>query len=150
MNLDKVISTDDTIVLMSIHEEYYDAIMKGTKQFEFRTRYPNKPTKILVYVSKTKKSICALLDCDRPLIGTAQQLHKWIDAPLELAEYFGDNRTGCAIPIQKRYLIPELSLADLKNNLAQFTAPQAYSYVQYDSPLLDLLRKQGKLSFMEE
>ena len=46
-------------VLMSLREEYYNAMIQGKKHYEYRTRYLKEPSDAYIYISKTKKSIVA-------------------------------------------------------------------------------------------
>ena len=38
-------------VLMSLREEYYDAMLEGRKHYEYRTRYLKEETRDMLYMS---------------------------------------------------------------------------------------------------
>jgi len=68
------IKKEPITVLMSLREEYYEAMIRGEKMFEYRTRYLKEPSKAFIYISKTKKSIVAKIDFGAPIIGTAEEI----------------------------------------------------------------------------
>ena len=43
-------------VLMSLREEYYEAMLSGKKKYEYRTRYLKDVSDAYIYISKTKIS----------------------------------------------------------------------------------------------
>ena len=61
-------------VLMSLREEYYDAMLEGRKHYEYRTRYLKEESEAYIYISKTKKSIVAKIKFGEPIIADANTI----------------------------------------------------------------------------
>lgn len=137
------IEKDKTKVLMSLREEYYDAIVKGEKTFEYRTRYLKGPSTAFIYISKTKKSIVAKIEFDSPIIGTAEEISSLAEKENpgcynNMMDYFSKG-TGYAIPILSITKIDEVKLEDLKKQFPNFVVPQSYYILDKKIDLLNYL-----------
>lgn len=133
------IEKEPVTVLMSLREEYYNAIVSGKKKFEYRTRYLKEPSKAFIYVSKTKKSIVAKIDFGTPIIGTAEEIAALAEKEQpgcynDMINYFNAD-IGYAIPILSISKIEEIKLDDLKNKFQNFVVPQSY-YILAKKPEL--------------
>lgn len=92
-------------VLMSLREEYYDAMLEGRKHYEYRTRYLKEESEAYIYISKTKKSIVAKIKFGEPIIADANTI-ALIAEQEEPGSYNGMmeylyNNIGYAIPVEE-------------------------------------------------
>lgn len=137
-----------TFVLMSLREEYYNAMLDGKKHYEYRTRYLKEQSEAYIYISKTKKSIVAKIKFGKPIIGDAKTIATIAerDEPgcfQGMMEYMYNN-IGYAIPIEEITLMEEVSLTELQEQFPNFVVPQSYYILDKKPELLSFLEsKEG-------
>ena len=129
-------------VLMSLREEYYDAMLEGRKHYEYRTRYLKEASDAYIYISKTKKSVVAKIRFGEPIIGDAQTIAA-IAEQEEPGSYNGMmeylyNNIGYAIPIE------EVPLSELQKNFSNFVVPQSYYILDKKPELLSFLKSRER------
>lgn len=117
---------------MSLREEYFELITKGLKHYEYRKKYVDKPTLAYIYLSKTKKKIVAIIEFDKPIYGSAEEIANIAENDCKgnyqsVYEYIGEK--GFAIPVKDITLIKEVSLVELKKVFGKFSPPQSYYYL---------------------
>lgn len=130
-------------VLMSLREEYYEAIVNGTKKYEYRTRYLKDASFAYIYISKTKKSIVAKVTFGKPIIGTSKEIAELADREnpgcyQDMMDYFSHG-VGYALPIESIKPIREISLSTLKELFPDFVVPQSYYILDKKPELLSYL-----------
>lgn len=135
-------------VLMSLREEYYEAMLEGRKHYEYRTRYLKEESEAYIYISKTKKSIVAKINFGEPIIGDAKTIALIAEKEEPgcynaMLEYLSNN-IGYAIPIKKITPIEEISLNELQQQFPNFIAPQSYYILDKKPELLSYLNKKNK------
>lgn len=133
-------------VLMSLREEYFNAMVKGTKRFEYRTRYLKDRSSAYIYISKTKKSIVAKIEFGEPIIGNAREIALLAEKEEpgcydSILEYLY-NDVGYAIPVESITSIEELTLAELKERFPNFVVPQSYYILDKKPELFDFLESK--------
>ena len=136
-------------VLMSLREEYYDAMLEGRKHYEFRTRYLKEESEAYIYISKTKKSIVAKIKFGEPIIADANTI-ALIAEQEEPGSYNGMmeylyNNIGYAIPIKEIIPIKEVSLSELQQQFPNFVVPQSYYILDKKPELLSFLDSREKV-----
>lgn len=136
-------------VLMSLREEYYNAMLDGRKNYEYRTRYLKEASDAYIYISKTKKSIVAKIRFGEPIIGDAQTIAAIADQEKsgsynEMMEYLCNN-IGYAIPIEEIIPIKEVPLSELKQNFPNFVVPQSYYILDKKPEVLSFLESREKI-----
>lgn len=132
-------------VLMSLREEYYQAMLEGTKKYEYRTRYLKEASFAYIYISKTKKSIVAKITFWKPIIGTAQEIAELAEQENpgcyhDMIDYFSHG-VGYALPIKEITPIKEVSLDTLKKIFPDFVVPQSYYILDKKPELLAYLER---------
>lgn len=147
MKASHLIKETDTVILLSLQEEYFDAIKNGEKKFEYRKKFRKEPTKAFIYVSKTKKAILGLIDFGSPIFQQAEQIAQIAEKEKkgsyhDIISYIGKDHNGYAIPVQHFYSIPGLTLHEIQDKIPQFVAPQSYLLLQPDMPLRAILEEQ--------
>lgn len=131
-------------ILMSLNEKPYNEILNGTKVFEFRKQYINDNSIAFIYVSKTKKEICAKINFDKPIIDTSENISLLADKInpgkfSSVKDYLG-NKNGFAIPINSISLLETpISLSELKQSFNEFVVPQSYYFLDKKPELLEYL-----------
>ena len=143
------IEEEPKCVLMSLREEYYDAMLEGRKHYEYRTRYLKEASDAYIYISKTKKSIVAKIKFGEPIIGDAQTIAT-IAEQEESESYNGMmeylyNNIGYAIPIEKITPIEEVPLSELQQNFPNFVVPQSYYILDKKPELLSFLESRERV-----
>ena len=143
------IEEESKCVLMSLREEYYDAMLEGRKHYEYRTRYLKEASDAYIYISKTKKSIVAKIKFGEPIIGDAQTIAT-IAEQEEPESYNGMmeylyNNIGYAIPIEEITPIEEVPLSELQQNFPNFVVPQSYYILDKKPELLSFLESRERV-----
>ena len=143
------IEEESKCVLMSLREEYYDAMLEGRKHYEYRTRYLKEASDAYIYISKTKKSIVAKIKFGEPIIGDAQTIAT-IAEQEEPGSYNGMieylyNNIGYAIPIEEITPIEEVPLSELQQNFPNFVVPQSYYILDKKPELLSFLESRERV-----
>ena len=143
------IEEEPKCVLMSLREEYYDAMLEGRKHYEYRTRYLKEASDAYIYISKTKKSIVAKIKFGEPIIGDAQTIAT-IAEQEEPESYNGMmeylyNNIGYAIPIEEITPIEEVPLSELQQNFPNFVVPQSYYILDKKPELLSFSESRERV-----
>ena len=138
-------------VLMSLREEYYEAMLEGRKHYEYRTRYLKEKSEAYIYISKTKKSIVAKIRFGEPIIADANTIALIAEKEEpgsynDIVEYLYNN-IGYAIPVEEIIPIKEVSLNELQQQFPNFVVPQSYYLLVKKPELLSFLdsRERAKL-----
>lgn len=143
------IEEEPKCVLMSLREEYYNAMLEGRKHFEYRTRYLKEASEAYIYISKTKKSIVAKIKFGEPIIGDANTI-ALIAEQEEPGSYNGMmeylyNNVGYAIPVEEIVPIEEVSLNELQQQFPNFVVPQSYYILDKKPELLSFLESRKRV-----
>lgn len=136
-------------VLMSLKEEYYDAMLEGRKHYEYRTRYLKEESEAYIYISKTKKSIVAKIKFGEPIIAEAKTIallaeQEEPESYNGMMEYLYNN-IGYAIPIEEIVPIEEVSLSELQQKFPNFVVPQSYYILDKKPELLSFLNSRERV-----
>ena len=136
-------------VLMSLREEYYDAILEGKKHYEYRTRYLKEESEAYIYISKTRKSIVAKIKFGEPIIADANTIallaeHEEPGSYNGMMEYLYNN-IGYAIPVEEIDPIEEVSLSELQQQFPNFVVPQSYYILDKKPELLFFLDSKERV-----
>jgi len=136
-------------VLMSLREEYYNAMLDDRKHYEYRTRYMKEESEAYIYISKTKKSIVAKIKFGKPIIGDAKTIAAIAEQEEpgcyeKMLEYLYNN-IGYALPIEEIIPIEEISLTELQQQFQNFVAPQSYYMLDKKKELLSFLESRRKI-----
>lgn len=143
------IEEEPKCVLMSLREEYYNAMLEGRKHFEYRTRYLKEASEAYIYISKTKKSIVAKIKFGESIIGDANTI-ALIAEQEEPGSYNGMmeylyNNVGYAIPVEEIVPIEEVSLNELQQQFPNFVVPQSYYILDKKPELLSFLESRKRI-----
>lgn len=135
-------------VLMSLREEYYDAMLSGRKKYEYRTRYLKEASEAYIYVSKTKKCVVAKIKFGEPIIADANTI-AMIAEQEEPGSYNGMmeylyNNIGYAIPVEEINPIKEVTLSELQQQFPDFVVPQSYYLLNKKPELLSFLNSRER------
>ena len=136
-------------VLISLREEYYDAMLEGKKHYEYRTRYLREESEAYIYISKTKKSIVAKIKFGKPMIADANTIALLAEQEEpgsynSMMEYLHNN-IGYAIPVEEIDPIEEVSLNELQQQFPNFIVPQSYYILDKKPELLWFLNSKEKI-----
>ena len=139
-----LLKNEDDMVLLSLREEYYANILSGQKRYEYRKIYRRGPTKAVIYISKTQKSIVSIIEFDSPIIAKSEKISAIAESEQagsydSMMEYLGENSVGYAIPVKKIYKLKEsIPLHTLRQEL-NFVPPQSYAVIKKDSEIMNFL-----------
>lgn len=133
-------------VLMSLREEYYEAMLSGKKKYEYRTRYLKDVSDAYIYISKTKKSIVAKIRFAKPIIGNALDIACLAEENEkgsfdDIKEYL-HNDIGYAMEVLSITPIKEVTLKELQEKFPDFVAPQSYYILDKKPELLEFLESR--------
>jgi predicted transcriptional regulator len=125
-------------LLISLKPQFFDAIIKGEKDVEFRKTWPGPmPTKVFVYVMKPVAQIKIMLDLAPPTKDP-----KDLDGRngLGVDDFLAGRKPGrWALPIKKVHILKDpLPLTDLMNE--GVAPPQGYVYLDRNPKLLNRLQ----------
>lgn len=130
--------------LMSFWPKIYDKIFDQIKLIEHRRTFPKDCTHAYMYISSPVKAVCgivyfgkihSLLDW-KTLYSNETDIIKRID---DYSSYrYGAEITG----FQK---IKPITLADLRNNVTNFVAPQSYCLLENNDALENYIKKSTVL-----
>lgn len=147
MKAKDLIKDSDTVILLSLQEEYFNQIKSGKKKFEYRKKFRKEPTKAFIYVSRTKKAILGLIDFGTPIYQDAEQIAQIAEKEKRgsydsIISYIGKGNKGYAIPVKHFYSISSITLDEIKETIPRFYAPQSYLLLKPDMPLRIILEEQ--------
>ena len=116
-------------MLLSFKPEVYEKIKTGVKIFEHRRNFPNEPIMAYMYVSSPIKAVTGIV-----YLGNRHNLSQWkkdyeydLDAVARIENYEKSYRY--AIEILEFQETSKISLAELRENVPGFVAPQMYIYL---------------------
>ena len=122
-------------VLLSIRPEYADAILNGTKRYEFRRIPFVRPdiTTIYLYASSKVRRIVGCFEVDGVYRGSPEAIwercreHAGISME-DFLRYFEGCSHACAIGVRNPVRFPEP--VDPRAVMTGFTPPQSFRYLQ--------------------
>lgn len=116
-------------MLLSFKPEVYEKIKTGVKIFEHRRNFPNEPIMAYMYVSSPIKAVTGIVYLDN-----RHDLSQWkkdyeydLDAVARIENYEKSYRY--AMEILEFQETSKISLAELRENVPGFVAPQMYIYL---------------------
>lgn len=139
-------------LLMSIHPEYVNQILQGTKIIEYRKRFFKEKFQAFVYTTGAQGGIQLFLTCAPAISDNAQVLAKigqsiQHDDFNEIYNYFFPKNTGCILPILETISMEKVTLSKLRHILPSIAIPQSYLFL--DAPdkliLLNYLLEQDAI-----
>lgn len=139
-------------LLMSIHPEYVNQILQGTKIIEYRKRFFKEKFQAFVYTTGPQGGIQLFLTCAPAIRDDAQVLAKigqkiQHDDFNEIYDYFLPKNTGCILPILATTSMEKVALSKIRQILPSIAIPQSYLFL--DAPdkliLLNFLLKQDAI-----
>lgn len=119
-------------ILLSIHPEFVEKIIKGEKKFEFRrVKTKRRPDKIIIYSTSPVCRVIGEAEVDDIIIGEPENVwnetKKFSGIDKELyVEYFADKETAVA------YKLKNIITYDEPLELKEFgikSAPQSFVYI---------------------
>lgn len=133
--------------LLSIHERYADAILNGTKQYEYRRKAPQLagPTRFLIYATTPRRALVGEMVVDAIVKGSPEKVWRQTHAygGIERDAFFdyfdgADEANALHIASHQTYAKP-LSLEELRRRSpGGFTPPQYLAWLT--TPRLTALR----------
>lgn len=140
MKIKDQIQADETPIVMSLREKYFERMITRQKSFEFRKRYRKNNTFAFIYISKTKKSIIGAVRFGEPIIDNIEKIAEIAESESVssyngMLEYLEGKELGYAIPLKEVFRFKKvLSLVQLREQFA-FTPPQSYSLLKNEDKL---------------
>lgn len=124
-------------LLLSIHHEYAEAILNGTKTYELRRICPKvgPGDRVLLYVTAPVSAIYGYFEIDEILTGPPTHLWKLIKGSANLTRqqihtYLHGASAPCAIKTgQVERLSTPINIGSIRRHWADFHPPQSYRYV---------------------
>lgn len=136
-------------VLISVHPFYAAEIAAGRKKVEFRRRWSNKPTDVLVvYATAPIKAIVAVAEISE--VRKAGHAHLWeickslggAITRARLRDYMHDLDQGIAI-LLGRLAVPKIGISPQEAFGSDFVPPQSFRYLRADE-VNSLIRLFGR------
>lgn len=130
----------ENIIFMSIKEQHMNRILNKTKNYEFRTRIPNKNVDyIFVYIPVPIKELKYVLKVDRPI----KTPNKITTDGIGNKDFNETTREKYAYPIKNVYRINNPMKLDYLRKKFSFTAPQSFAYGEKYKKLIEYIEKSG-------
>ncbi|SRR6266702_7622523 len=126
------------IALMSIHPQYANAIVEGTKRVEFRKRpLARNVTHVIVYATAPVKAVVAAFEVSGQYVSSPADLWRQFRAVAGIQKrdffaYYADSSLGAGIEVG-RVLTPSEPLS-LSDDFGIARPPQSYQYLQEKVP----------------
>ena len=134
-------TTAEKIVLISIHPEFVNAILQGTKKVEFRkTRFASRISHVVVYATTPTKKVVCTFEVSKIVIEEPTNLWQMYSDVAGISKksffaYYKKSDYGVAIEVGAlQRFNRQLSLSELGYSL---TPPQSYQYL--DRKILERL-----------
>lgn len=138
-------------VLISVHPFYAAEIAAGRKRVEFRRKWPNRPTDLLVvYATAPIKSIVAVAEISEVRRASNTQLWEICKSfggaltRARLREYMCDLDQGVALLLGS-ISVPKMKISPNEAFGEKFVPPQSYRYLRGEeiNSLIQLYGRQG-------
>lgn len=137
--------------MISLKEQYMNAIENKTKLHEFRRRFSKVDHNFfsLIYVSAPISAITAIIEFNPPIEGdiddmlALRQTHSFSNDK-EVRDYFKGSKTCYALPIKDIQLLKNpIPLNKLRELVPNFAPPQSYFRIDNDkySVIVDHVKK---------
>lgn len=131
-------------VLISIYQEYAEAILRGNKVIEFRkAQFPDHVTRVFLYSTSPIKRVIGHFEVEEVIRTTPKNLwsrygRRGAIGCEDFFRYYGDSEEACGILVKNpvRYSRP-LELKELDSSI---TVPQSFCYLNED--MLESLEKR--------
>lgn len=123
-------------MLLSMKPHWRDKIMSGEKIYEYRTRFTDEEVIAYLYVSKPVYAVTGVL-----YLGGKVYLKDWKSIYsdksdlIKRIEAYESRGNKVAMPVLAYQETNEISLKELRDNIAGFVAPQSYNYIREGSEL---------------
>ncbi|MDB4897787.1 MAG: family N-acetyltransferase [Firmicutes bacterium] len=132
------------VLLLSIQADPFRRIQEGTKQYEYRRRFANRPTAAFLYVSSPVKAVCGFVEFGQPIVGSPRAIGEVAEGERPgsgamIEQFMAGVRQGYAIPVLSFRETPAVSLDALRHAFAPFAAPQSYIILDKQPDLLEYL-----------
>jgi len=122
-------------IVMSIHPEFAEAILRGTKRVELRkTPFPKDIQRVLIYETVPVRYIVGRFEVDYIMVGRPGEIFCCTEGLAgvnadEFAEYYKGKKWAAAIFIKT----PErfTSKVDPENYIKNWTPPQSFRYITW-------------------
>lgn len=137
------------VLLLSIQSDPFRRIKEGTKQFEYRRRFANRPTAAFLYVSAPVQAVCGFAEFGQSIVGSPREIGAVAEGERPgsgamIERFMAGVRQGYAIPVLSFRESPSVSLEELRTAVPGFAAPQSYIILSKQPALLDyLVRRTG-------
>jgi predicted transcriptional regulator len=132
----QLLQSADNPVLISVHPFFAAEIAAGRKRVEFRRRWSNKPTDVLVvYATAPIKAIVAVVEIAEVRRASNAQLWDLCKSfggaitRARLREYMHDLDIGVAL-LLGRLVVPEIGISPQVAFGCDFVPPQSYRYLR--------------------
>lgn len=137
---------DEAVVLLTIHPEYAEAILRGEKTVEFRRRgFSREVSHVVLYCTHPVRQITGVFAVDAIEHASPETLWRRYERCAGISHdrffaYYSGTSRGAAIRVAKAWRLSKpLDLADLGGRL---TPPQSFAYLTHH-------QAQSVLSFPE-
>lgn len=132
----QLLQSADNPVLISVHPFFAAEIAAGRKRVEFRRRWANKPTDVLVvYATAPIKAIVAVVEVAEVRHASHTQLWELCKSfggaitRARLREYLHGVDRGVAL-LLGRLFVPKIQISPLDAFGKNFVSPQSYRYLR--------------------
>lgn len=133
-------------LLLSLHPGPYNEMKNGIKEYEYRRKFIDGPSRAFIYVSAPVKAVVGLIEFGAPIIDTPERIVDIAEKEKSgswqgTKEYLSGLEKAYAIPVLSLREMAPVSLAELRQKF-QFTAPQSYFYLNHKPELLSFLEER--------
>jgi predicted transcriptional regulator len=136
--------TGPTEVLLSLAEEYWQLIRDGVKPYEYRRMYRRDRTRAFIVTTGPTSGLVGYLEFGEPIIRPPQEIAALAESirpgnGASVLAYLSDRPSGFAIPIDRVFVGPRVSIGKLRRDVGPVPVPQSYVLVQRNAALARFL-----------
>ena len=142
--------TDRINILLSLHDEYFQKMVEGSKKYEYRFTFPKSKTRAYIYVPKKIKEIRGYFELEKPISGSAEEISAIYsncgDGSYEtMFNYIGKKKVTYAMKVEHVVVFDTaIKYVTLKQAFPDFFAPQSYIILDNKPALLRYIMEFGK------
>lgn len=135
-------SESKTTILLSLQVEYFEKMLKKTKQYEYRFAFPKTKVKAYIYAPRSVKAVIGYVEFDEPIVGTAKEISTLYEECGDgeygvMYDYIGKHKKTYAMKVLKAVNFTNvLSYKEIKLTFPDFYAPQSYLILDKNPALL--------------
>jgi predicted transcriptional regulator len=140
-----------TEVWLSLAEQYWDLILRGEKNYEYRRAYRRDRTRAFIVTTGPDASLVGYLDLGEPIVASPDEIAAIAESDRagsgsSVFSYLSDLQKGFAVPIESASAGRRISISEVRRSVPNVPIPQLYLLVAKRPDLSRYLHRWQNLS----